>query len=115
MHHQHAKLAAGSPTTVDQRPDLKVTSATAALQQARLHFIAARNQGRFLRQDCSGRSLGIRHVAQLNLSNHQRRIGLADKAAALAYHSRGVAGCRYNRGLLDAHRHQVVAAIDLKI
>ena len=112
VHHEHAGLRRAARL---EHPHLQLAGAAAAPQKARLSLVAAGEQRRLGGQDRRAGRRGVGHLDELDLGDHQRRIGLGDEAAAFADHAGGVARRGDDRGLLDAHRDQVVAPVDLEV
>ena len=59
--------------------------------------------------------VGVLHVRELDLADHQRLVDLGAEAAAGADHLRGVRGRGDDARLLDDHRDDVVLAVDADV
>ena len=110
VHDHH--VAARRPLVVAHR---HAADATAALDEVRVHGI--RGFEHLLARGLERRHGGARvvHVEQLDLPDHQRRIG-PDAEAARGARELGRRGQRGDdRRLLDHHRHEAFDAVDLEV
>ena len=75
----------------------------------------ARGSARLRGEDLLLRRARVAVAGDLDLADHHRLVGVGGEAARLAHDLRGERDRGHDRGLLDRHRHEVVAAVDLEV